>query len=78
MSARQPSGDIPPRPYPTWHTSLHTRLTDIVAIDMFIVATATFQMLYTRIVLDRDRRKIIHFGETENPTTDGTQFDELV
>jgi hypothetical protein len=29
---------------------------------MFIVATATFQILYTLIVLDHDRRKIIHFG----------------
>jgi hypothetical protein len=39
-----------------------------VAIDMFIVATATFRILYTLIVLDHDRRKIIHFGVTENPT----------
>jgi putative transposase len=35
---------------------------------MFIVATATFRILYTLIVLDHDRRKIIHFGVTENPT----------
>ena len=39
-----------------------------VAIDMFIVATATFRILYTLIVLDHDRRKIIHFGVAENPT----------
>jgi hypothetical protein len=39
-----------------------------VAIDMFIVATATFRILYTLILLDHDRRKIIHFGVAENPT----------
>jgi putative transposase len=79
MSAGRPSGGTYGRaPSPTWHSFPHSPLTDTVAIDLFIVATATFQMLYTRIVLDHDRPKIIHFGRTENPTTDGTQFDELV
>jgi putative transposase len=32
------------------------------------VATATFRILYTLIVLDHDRRKILHFRVTENPT----------
>ena len=35
---------------------------------MFIVATATFRILYTLIALDHERRKIIHFGVAENPT----------
>jgi hypothetical protein len=35
---------------------------------MFIVATATFRTLYTLIVPDHDRSKLIHFGGTENPT----------
>jgi len=43
------------------------QLTDTTAIDMFIVATATFRFLYTLIVLDHDRRKIIHFSVAENP-----------
>jgi hypothetical protein len=38
------------------------------AIDMFIVATATFRILYTLIALDHDRRKIIHLGVIKNPT----------
>jgi putative transposase len=58
----------PKTPSPTWRSFLHNHLTDTVAIDMFIVATATFRILYTLIVLDHDRRKIIHFGVTENPT----------
>jgi putative transposase len=52
-------GRYPPRrpktPCPTWRSFLHNHLTDKVAIDMLIVATATF--LYTLIMLDHDRRK---------------------
>jgi hypothetical protein len=35
---------------------------------MFVVATATFQLLYALIVLGHDRRRIIHFDVTPNPT----------
>jgi putative transposase len=58
----------PRTPSPTWRSFLHNHLADTAAIDMFIVANATFRILYTLIVLDHDRRKIIHFGVTENPT----------
>jgi hypothetical protein len=46
----------PKEPSPTWRSFLHNHLADTVAIDMFIVATATFRVLYTLIVLDHDRR----------------------
>jgi putative transposase len=58
----------PKTPSLTWRSFLPNHLTDAVAIDMFIVATATFRILYTLIVLDHDQRKIIHFHVTENPT----------
>jgi putative transposase len=58
----------PKTPSPTWRSFLHNHLAHTAAIDMFIVATTTFRILYTLIVLDRDRRKIIHFAVTENPT----------
>jgi hypothetical protein len=32
---------------------------------MFVVATATFRLLYTLIVLGHDRRRIIHFEVTQ-------------
>ena len=35
---------------------------------MFVVATATFHLLYALIVLGHDRRRIIHFAVTQNPT----------
>jgi hypothetical protein len=46
----------PKIPSPTWRTFLHNHLPDIAAIDMFVVATATFQLLYILIVLSLDRR----------------------
>src|SRR6266446_1260883 len=58
----------PKVPSPTWRTFLHNHLTDIAAIDMFVVATATFRLLYALIVLGHDRRRIIHFDVTQNPT----------
>ena len=60
----------PKVPSPTWRSFLQNYLTDIVAIDMFVVATATFQILYVLIVLSHDRRKVVHFEVTENPTQD--------
>jgi hypothetical protein len=42
-------------------------MSDTVAVDMFVVATATFRLLYTVIVLGHDRRRIIHFNVTQNP-----------
>jgi putative transposase len=58
----------PKVPSPTWRSFLHNRLTDIAAIDMFVVATATFRLLYALIVLGHDRRRIIHFDVIQNPT----------
>jgi hypothetical protein len=60
----------PHAPSPTWHSFLHNHIHNLVAIDMFVVATAAFRILYTLIVLGHDRRKVIHFEVTENPTQD--------
>jgi hypothetical protein len=58
----------PKVPSPTWRSFLSNHLPDIAAIDMFMVATATFQLLYALIVLGLDRRRIVHFEVTQNPT----------
>jgi len=60
----------PKVPSPTWRSFLRNHLPDIAAIDMFVVATATFQLLYALIVLSLDRRRIVHFAVTPNPTQD--------
>ena len=58
----------PKVPSPTWRTFLQNHMTDIVAVDMFVVATATFRLFYALILLGHDRRRIIHFNVTQNPT----------
>jgi len=58
----------PKVPSPTWRSFLHNHLPDIAAIDMFVVATATFRLLYALIVLGLDRRRVVHFDATHNPT----------
>jgi len=58
----------PKVPSQTWRSFLHNHMHDTVAIDMFVVATAAFRLLYALIVLGHDRRRIIHFNVTQNPT----------
>src|SRR5262245_11666832 len=60
----------PKVPSPTWRSFLRNHLPDIAAVDMFVVATATFQLLYALIVLRLDRRWIVHFAVTPDPTQD--------
>ena len=60
----------PKVPSPTWRSFLRNHLPDIAAIDMFVVATATFRLLYALIVLSLDRRRVVHFEVTPNPTQD--------
>jgi putative transposase len=55
---------------PTWRSFLRNHLLDIAAIDMFVVATATFRLLYALIVLSLDRRRVVHFAVTQNLTQD--------
>jgi len=58
----------PKVPSPTWRSFLRNHLPEIVAIDMFVVATATFRLLYALIVLSLDRRRVVHFEVTPHPT----------
>ena len=62
MAAQSPLAD--------WRSFLHNHLSEIAAIDMFVVATATFRLLYALIVLSHERRRIIHFDVTQYPTQD--------
>jgi putative transposase len=51
----------PKVPSPTWRSFLRNHLPDIVAVDMFVVVTATFQLLYTLVALSLDRRRSTAF-----------------
>jgi len=55
-------------PSPTWRSFLRNQAEGIAAIDMFVVASASFQLLYVMIILAHDRRKIVGTAVTEHPT----------
>jgi hypothetical protein len=42
----------------------------IASIDLFVVPTITFQQLFTFLVLSHERRRLLWFAVTRNPTTE--------
>ena len=55
-------------PSPTWRSFLRNQTAGIAAIDMFVVASASFRLLYVMIILARDRRQIVRIDVTRYPT----------
>ncbi len=55
-------------PSPTWCSFLRNQAAGITAIDMFVVVSASFRLLYVMIILAHDRRKIVRFDVTRHPT----------
>jgi putative transposase len=55
-------------PLLTWRSFLRNQSYGIAAIDMFVVACASFRLLYVTVILGHDRRKILHTAVTEHPT----------
>src|SRR3981189_2428106 len=49
----------PKAPSPTWRSFLYNHMHDIAAVDMFLVVTAGFQLLYALLVLGHERREVI-------------------
>jgi hypothetical protein len=55
-------------PSQTRRTFLANHLNEIASVDLFIVPTATFRVLFCLVVLRHDRRRVLHFNVTEHPT----------
>jgi transposase InsO family protein len=53
-----------------WLAFLQNHREVIVAFDFFTVPTVTFRPLYCFFVIERGRRKILHFNVTRHPTAD--------
>ena len=58
----------PSPPSQSWRTFLTNHADCLASIDFFVVPTATFHLLFGFIVLPHERRQIVHFGVTANPT----------
>ena len=55
-------------PSQTWRTFLDNHVRDLASIDFFVVPTATFRLLFGFVVLAHQRRRVVHFNVTANPT----------
>ena len=56
------------RPSQTWMTFLRNHVGQMVSVDFFTVPTIQLRVLYVFVVLAHDRRRVVHFNVTENPT----------
>mgnify|MGYP003983003441 FL=1 len=59
-------------PSQSWKTFMSNHMTDMAAIDFLVVPSIRFKMLFVFVVLSHDRRKVIHFNVTANPTAQWT------
>ena len=60
------------KPSQTWMTFLRNHVGQMVSVDCFTVATIQLRVLYVFVILAHDRRRVLHFNVTENPTADWT------
>jgi putative transposase len=57
-------------PSRTWNSFLTNQVGEIVLVDFFTVPTATLRVQCVFLVLEHQRRKVLHFGVTEHPTAE--------
>jgi transposase InsO family protein len=58
------------RPLQTWKTFIDNHAEGIASMDLFVVPTIAFQLLYAFLVLGHKRRQLLWFAVTRNPTTE--------
>jgi transposase InsO family protein len=57
-------------PSQDWRTFLSNHADGIAAIDLFVLPTVAFQILYCLVILRHGRRFWVSFGVTSNPTAE--------
>ena len=62
-------------PSQEWWTFLRNHAPDIAAMDLFVVPTIGFKLLYGFVIIRLDRRDIVWIGVTTNPTAEGCTSD---
>src|SRR5215470_1048062 len=72
----------PKRPVPSqrWMTFVRNHAKAIIAADFFLVATATFRLVYVLVIMEIETRRILQLNVTQHPTAEWTlqQFRECV
>src|ERR1700748_2765233 len=59
---------VPPRH--GWRTFLRNHAPDIAAMDLFVVPTIGFDLLYALVIVRLDRRDLVWINVTANPTAE--------
>ena len=54
-------------PSPSWRSFLRNHVDGIAAIDIFVVASALFRLLYVMVILGHNDREIVRFDVTQHP-----------
>src|SRR5467141_2271774 len=57
-------------PSQEWRTFLRNHAPDIAAMDLFVVPTIGFKLLYGFVIIRLDRRDLVWIGVTTNPTAE--------
>src|SRR3954452_6543194 len=57
-------------PGQSWWTFLRNRMLDIAAMELFVVPTLAFGLLYGFIIVWLDRRQLVSIGVTNSPTAE--------
>ena len=57
-------------PSQSWKTFLRNHAAGIASIDLFVVPTAFFKLLYALVILRHERRRLIGFGVTAHPSAE--------
>jgi hypothetical protein len=53
-----------------WRTFLRNHADGIAAMDLFVVPTVSFQLLYGLLIMGHGRRQLLWFGVTAHPTAE--------
>ena len=53
-----------------WRTFLHNHAPDIAAMDLFVVPTVGFDLLYAFVIVRLDRRDLVWINVTVHPTAE--------
>jgi transposase InsO family protein len=53
-----------------WRTFLQNHAPDIAAMDLFVVPTINFSLLYAFVIVRLDRRELVWANVTQNPTAE--------
>ena len=70
VSRYMPRRPATPEQIERWKIFLRNHRDVIAAMDLFVIPTATFRLLYGFVIVHHGRRRILHFNATEHPTQD--------